>query len=114
MVMGIVVMGRFLDLPPKPPTSITPFKNLQGLSYNEQLDLITGVHSSEHTWADVSHKAEGLKINKQILYSWLADLSTSSHLQTCRELIEMVGEEVPPYPTIQPLNLMKIKHFLSS
>jgi len=35
------------DNPLKPPTSITPFKCLQGLSYNERLDLITRVHSGE-------------------------------------------------------------------
>jgi len=55
------------DNPLKPPTFITPFKCLQGLSYNERLDLITGVHLGELTWADASQKAESLKINKQIL-----------------------------------------------
>jgi len=68
--------------PLKPPTFTTPFKCLQGLSYNEQLDLITGVHLGELTWADGSQKAESLKINKQILYAWLADLSTKSHKLT--------------------------------
>jgi len=34
------------DNPLKPPTSIAPFKCLQGLSYNERLDLITGVQVS--------------------------------------------------------------------
>jgi len=82
------------DNPLKPPTSITPFKCLQGLSYNEWLDLITGVHLGELTWADASHKAESLKINKQILAAWLADISTSSRRLTCWELIELVGEEV--------------------
>jgi len=66
----------------KPPTSITPFKCLQGLSYNERLNLITGVHSGELTLADASQKAESLKINKQILAAWLADLSTTSHKLT--------------------------------
>jgi len=78
----------------KPPTSITPFRCLQGLSYNGRLDLITGVHLGELTWADASQKAESLKINKQILAAWLGDISTSSHRLTCRELIELVGEEV--------------------
>jgi len=78
----------------KPPTPITPFKCLQGLSYNEWLDLITGVHLGELTWADGSQKAESLKINKQILAAWLADISTSSRRLTCRDLIELVGEEV--------------------
>jgi len=55
------------DNPFKPPTSITPIKCLQGLSYNGRLDLITGVHLGELTWADASQKAESLKINKQIL-----------------------------------------------
>jgi len=49
---------------------------------------------SELTWADASQKAESLKINKQILVAWLADISTSSCRLTCRELIELVGEEV--------------------
>jgi len=71
------------DNPLKPPTSITPFKCLQGLSYNERLDLITGVDLGELTWADASQKAESLKINKQILAAWLADLSTISHKLTC-------------------------------
>jgi len=78
----------------KPPISITPFKCLQGLSYNERLDLITAVHSGDLTWADASQKAESLKINKQILAAWLADLSTTAHRLTRRELIELVGEEV--------------------
>jgi len=78
----------------KPPTSITPFKCLQGLSYNERLDLIMGVHLGELTWADASKKAESLKINKQILAAWLADLSTTSHKLTRRELIDLVGELV--------------------
>jgi hypothetical protein len=63
-------------------------------SYNEWLDLITGVHSGELTWADASQKAESLKINKQIFSAWLADLATSSHSLTRGELIELVGEEV--------------------
>jgi len=63
-------------------------------SYNERLDLITGVHLGELTWADASQKAESLKMNKQILAAWLADISISSRRLTCRELIELVGEEV--------------------
>jgi len=46
---------------------------------NEWLNLITGVHSGELTWADASHKAESLKINKQILSACLADIAKSSH-----------------------------------
>jgi len=93
-IIAEICLGRAGgDNPLKPPTSITPFKCLQGLSYNEQLDLITGVHSGEFTWADASQKAESLKIDKQILAAWLPDLSTS-HKITHRELIEMVGEEV--------------------
>jgi len=38
-------------------------------------------------------KPEG-RINKQILSAWLADISTSSRRLTCRELIELAGEEV--------------------
>jgi len=73
---------------------LTHSLNIVGLSYSERLDLITGVHSGELTWADASHKAESLKINKQILAAWLADLSTTSHKLTRRELIELVGEVV--------------------
>jgi len=48
----------------------------------------------ELTWSDASQKAESLKINKQILAAWLADLSTTSHKLTCRELIGLVGEVI--------------------
>jgi len=58
------------------------------------LDLITAVHSVDLTWADARQKAESLKINKQILAAWLANLSTTAHKLTRRELIELVGEEV--------------------
>jgi len=82
-IVAVICQGRAGgDNPLKPPTSITPFKCLQGLSYNEQLDLITEVHSGELTWADASQKAESLKINKQILFAWLVDLSTTS----CKKL----------------------------
>jgi len=58
------------------------------------MSIITGVHLGELTWADASQKAESLEINKQILAAWLADLSTTSHKLTRRELIELVGEDV--------------------
>jgi len=63
-------------------------------SYSEWLDLITGVHLGELTWADASQKAESLKISKQILAAWLSDNSTSSCRLTRLDLIELVGEEV--------------------
>ncbi|MHB1910408.1 MAG: hypothetical protein ACYCQJ_16305, partial [Nitrososphaerales archaeon] len=57
----------------KTPSSITPFKCLQGLDYANKLDLLNKIHKGEATWQEVERAADNLKLNEQILNAWQVD-----------------------------------------